>query len=126
MTPALAAALASGVGALARWAVDGLVSRWAAGRAGGAHLPYGTFVVNISGSFALGLVAGLARSGGLPADVAVVLGTGLAGGYTTLSTWALETLDLLEARAVAAAAGNAVGTFAVGLVACAAGLVLIG
>ena len=126
MTLTLAAALAAGVGAVARWAVDGLVSGWLARRVDGRRLPHGTFVVNVSGSFVLGLVAGVARDAGLSPDAAVVLGTGLAGGYTTLSTWAWETWELLEVRAFAAAAGNAVATFAVGLAACAAGLLVIG
>src|SRR4051794_4557167 len=109
--------LAAGFGALARYAVDG----------GGEHrtratFPAGTLVVNLTGSFVLGLVSGLAVHGGLDADVATVVGAGFAGGYTTFSTWAWESLALAEVGARPAAVLNVVGSFATGLLAAAAGL----
>jgi CrcB protein len=54
--------------------------------------PYGTFVVNLTGGFALGLLTGLAVSG----DALLVLGTGLLGAFTTFSTWMVEAQRLGE------------------------------
>ena len=83
----LAVGFAGGLGALARFALDGSV----AARLGRAF-PYGTFVVNISGSLALGILAGAALS----TDAYRVAGTGVIGAFTTFSTWALESHRLAE------------------------------
>ena len=113
----LAVALAAAAGSVARYVVDQLVQHRTRG-----DFPYGTLVVNVSGSFVLGLVVGLAAHHGLAATAAVVIGTGFAGGFTTLSTWAWETLaeasDLLEASV------NITGSLGAGLAAAAAGLSL--
>jgi CrcB protein len=88
-------------------------------------MPYGTFVVNMTGSLFLGLVAGLAAHHGLPGRAHLVLGTGFAGGYTTLSTWAWESVALTlggNGGSVARAALYVVGSLAAGLAAAAAGL----
>ena len=83
----LAAGLVGGVGAIARFLLDGAVSR----RAGRAF-PFGTLAVNLSGAFGLGVLAGAALS-----DTAYrVAGTGLIGAFTTFSTWALESHRLAE------------------------------
>jgi CrcB protein len=89
MTPALLAGigLAGGLGAVARFVLDGAV----AGRAA-TEFPLGTFVVNLSGAFALGVLAGTA----LDADAYRVVGTGFIGAYTTFSTWAFESQRLGE------------------------------
>jgi len=76
-----------GLGAIARFLLDGAVS----GRAGGSF-PWGTFAVNLTGAFALGVLAGAAIS----ADAYRLAGTGLLGAYTTFSTWALESHRLGE------------------------------
>jgi CrcB protein len=52
----------------------------------------------------------------------LIVGTGLAGGYTTLSTWAVESLVLTEQGSLAEAGLNVVGSFALGMAAAAAGL----
>jgi fluoride exporter len=114
---ALAVALASGAGAVCRYLLDQVVQRRVR-----RAFPYGTFAVNISGSLLLGLVTGLALHHGLPVEPTVVLSAGFAGGYTTLSTWAWETLALAESGALLAATANAVLSLAVGLAATAAGL----
>ena len=85
-------ALAGGLGATSRFVTDTLVARHNPFR-----VPLGTIVVNISGSFVLGLVTGLVALG--PADstaatVKAVLGTGFCGGYTTFSTASVETVRL--------------------------------
>lgn len=110
----LGVALAAGGGAVARYVVDQAVQRRS-----GARFPYGTLVVNTTGSFVLGLVVG-----GLSGSAAVVLGAGFAGGYTTLSTLAWETLALAEEGSVLSASLNVLGSVVLGLAAAAAGLVL--
>ena len=77
----LGVALLGGLGAVARFLLDGAVSARA-----GRGFPWGTLAVNLSGAFALGVIVGAALS----ADGLRLLGTGLLGGYTTFSTWALE------------------------------------
>ncbi|HVM26591.1 MAG TPA: fluoride efflux transporter CrcB [Mycobacteriales bacterium] len=112
----IAVVLACGVGAVSRYLVDAAVTRRSRGR-----FPLGTFVVNVSGSLFLGLVAGLLARQGLSPDLAVVLAVGFSGGYTTLSTWSWETLVLVEDSAWRPALVNIAGSIAVGLSVAAAG-----
>jgi CrcB protein len=116
----LAIALAGAVGALARYGLDGFVSR----RAPGAF-PWGTFVINVSGSFVLGLLFVLFTER-ISVDPWVRSGlmVGLLGAYTTFSTFSLETYRLLEDGAPGLAVANAFGSLAAGLVAVYAGIVL--
>ena len=109
--------LAAGAGAVARYLVDQAVTRRVAGR-----FPLGTLAVNVSGALLLGLVTGLALHHGLDGDVASVLGTGFAGGYTTFSTYVWESLALAEEGRLPAGAAYAVGSYVVGLLAAAVGL----
>ena len=107
-------------GAVARYAVDGAV----ADRTGGGF-PWGTLVINASGSFVLGLLFALtAERAILPADVRGPLMIGFLGAYTTFSTFMLESWRLVETGAWAAAAANLGGSMALGLVAVVAGLTL--
>jgi CrcB protein len=76
----------------------------------GGPFPWGTFVVNVSGSFALGVLTGLALYHAFPEEPRIVLGAGFCGAYTTFSTFGLETVRLLEQDAPAAACRNALGT----------------
>jgi fluoride exporter len=108
-------ALAAGTGAFARYLVD------IAGARRSPAFPLGTVIVNVSGSLLLGLVTGLSIHHGLPRTPTVVLSAGFAGGYTTLSTWAVETV-VLSRRARAAALLNVVASAVLGLAAAAAGL----
>ncbi|KIU02864.1 MULTISPECIES: fluoride efflux transporter CrcB [unclassified Frigoribacterium] len=111
MSPLLlvAVAAAGGIGAAARFVVDGLVKD----RLGSAY-PWGTTAINVSGSFALGLVTGLALQAVVAPEWKAVLGTGLLGGYTTFSTASVETVRLLAAGRRGAAVANGLGM----LVAC--------
>jgi CrcB protein len=111
--------VAGAMGAPLRYMVDTLISR----RVEGAF-PLGTLVVNISGSFVLGLLSGLAIYHGLPGTPKLVLGTGLVGAYTTFSTFSLETVTLVEEGEARLAVGNVVANGLVGAVAAAAGLAL--
>ncbi len=113
----LAVAVAAGLGAVLRYVIDQLVQHRTRG-----DFPYGTVVINITGSFLLGLTTGLALHQGLGTDATLIIGTGFAGGYTTLSTWAWETLALAETGDVLEASINIIGSFAAGLAAAAAGL----
>jgi CrcB protein len=97
-----------GVGAIARFLLDGAVS----GRLGGAF-PWGTLAVNVSGAFVLGLIGPSA-----------LFGTGLLGAYTTFSTWMLETHRLAEEGRLRLAIINIVGSLALGLPAAALGQAL--
>lgn len=102
MTPVWLA-LAGGLGAMARLALDGAIRQ----RTGVGWL--GTLVVNLTGSFLLGLVAGLATAV-LPGSVRLVVGTGLLGGYTTFSAASVETVRLAGQRRWLAAAAHGLGT----------------
>lgn len=106
-----------GVGATLRFLVDGSLSRRI-----GSSFPFGTLLVNLSGAVLLGLLSGLA----LPNDVALVVGTGTVGSYTTFSTWMLETQRLAEERQTWYAAGNVVAALVLGLAAAALGRWLAG
>lgn len=100
-------ALLGGVGAVLRVVVGDRVGR----------APYGTFVVNVTGSFALGVLAGVAVRG----DSRLLWGTALLGSYTTFSTWMFETRRLGERGERVAAALNVVLSLAVGVGAVALG-----
>jgi fluoride exporter len=76
-----------GLGATARFALDGFVAARA-----GSSFPFGTLAVNLSGSLALGLIIGLTSN----ATALHLLATGLVGAYTTFSTWMFESDRLAE------------------------------
>jgi fluoride exporter len=102
----IAVGLLGGVGALARYFVDGAISdRF------GRDFPLGTFVVNMSGATVLGLLAGL----GVVGDQLLLAGTATLGSYTTFSTWMLESQRLVEDGELAVAGGNVLLSLGVGL-----------
>ena len=78
-------ALLGGLGALARHLLERIVSTRTE-----RDFPYGTFVVNLSGSLLLGLAVGA----GLDGDARKLAGTALLGAYTTFSTWVLDSYRL--------------------------------
>src|SRR4029079_3462955 len=84
--------------------------------------PGGTLTVNLSGSFLLGLLTGLAAHHGLAPQAVPVLCTGVLGASTTYSTFSYETVRLLEDGAVAEAALNVAGSLALCLLAPASGV----
>lgn len=104
-------AVAGGLGSLARVMVDSWARRV-------VPAPWGIAVVNASGALALGLLLGGGRSGGL----AIVLGTGFLGAYTTFSTWMLDTVLLAEGHRPRIAWANVVVQVGVGLALAAVGL----
>ncbi len=107
-------------GAITRYLVDGAVID----RTGGAF-PWGTLVINVTGSFVLGLLFALtAERAILPADIRGPLMIGFIGAYTTFSTWMLESWNLVEGGSYVPALANLGGSIILGLIAVAAGLTL--
>lgn len=91
----------------------------------GTAFPYGTLLVNISGAFALGLLAGfLASYGTENHNLRLLLATGLLGGFTTFSAFSLETITLLERNQPSLAIAYVLASVAGGLLAFALGLKL--
>jgi len=121
MTLDLLLAVAAGgfVGAPSRYLLDRAISRRRE-----SDLPWGTFVINATGSLLLGFLTGLALAGRLPDIVKALLGTGFCGAYTTFSAFTFETVGLLEDGRILDALGNVVVSVAIGLGAAAAGLAI--
>jgi CrcB protein len=117
----LGVALAGALGAPARFLVERGISR--------AHryeFPWGTFVVNVGGSLALGLLAGAVLAQGFSKDAQTVLGTGFLGAYTTFSTFVYEIVRRAEESHRTVALIYALGSLLAGVAAAAAGLALVG
>lgn len=112
-------AIAGAIGAPARFLLDAWVQHKT-----DRVFPWGTFVINISGSLILGFVTGLVLYHGLPNTPRLLLGTGFCGAYTTFSTFTLESVRLAEDRAVLEGVANVLGTVVAGLLGAALGLVL--
>ena len=93
----LLVAIGGAIGAAARY----LAGVWIAARLG-TGFPWGTFFVNITGSFLIGIVLVLVAGGTLPAEARLFFAVGILGGYTTFSSFSYETLQLL-------AGGNVMG-----------------
>jgi CrcB protein len=77
--------------------------------------PWGTFVVNVTGSFILGLLVALAHRNGWPPEVLAFAGTGFCGALTTYSTFSFETLRLVQTKARFDALAYVVASIAAGL-----------
>jgi fluoride exporter len=111
-------ALAGGLGAAARFALDTALT--ARVRDGWVRL----MVINVSGSALLGLTAGLGASRLLAPDVQLVLGAGFVGGYTTFSAASLATVRLVEERRWAASLTSSLGMLLGSAAAAALGLLV--
>jgi CrcB protein len=113
MAVALAVALGGALGALSRYGIDVWIERSVE-----ALFPWSTFVVNVSGCFAVGFViAALVDRHRTPEWLRIGLVMGFCGGYTTFSTFGQETLDLVEARDLAVAAAYVTASVLLGVVA---------
>lgn len=120
MTRYLLIAAFGAAGAVCRYALDGWVSGFTRGQ-----FPWGTLVINVAGSFALGVVVELTTSRLLPhPNWRIALGIGFLGAFTTFSTYTYETIRLAEDSAYVLAAVNAVAMVALGLAAAVAGLAI--
>jgi fluoride exporter len=116
---AVAIGVAGALGALARYGVEGAIARRT------TSFPWATFVVNVSGSFLLGLaVTLLGERVAVAPWVRSALAIGFLGAYTTFSTLSLESYRLLEARFYVLAGANLLGSVSTGLAALYGGVVL--
>lgn len=112
-------AIAGGLGAPARYLLDGFVQDHTEGA-----FPWGTFAVNMSGSLLLGFITGLALGGHLGDLGRSVAGTGFCGAFTTFSAFTFETTRLAEEGAWNEAAKNVGASLLVGIAAAALGLAM--
>jgi CrcB protein len=104
------------LGAVARWLAEAWVAGWA-----GAHWPWGTLLVNVSGSLLIGFLMRWLPLRGARPEARAFLTIGICGGYTTFSTYAFETVALAAAGRVAAAIAYAAASVAVCITATFAG-----
>ena len=110
-------AVGGAVGTLLRFALGGWIQH-----ASGGTFPWGTFVINVGGALAIGALAAYAdRGGALPAAWRIALQVGVLGGFTTFSSFGLETFRLVQDGDWGRAALYVTGTNALGLVAVFAG-----
>lgn len=96
-------ALGGALGSVARFACSGLAARWF-----GLGFPWGTLFVNVTGSFAIGLLASLSAPDGRPwlaPDARAFVLVGILGGFTTFSSFSLETLTLARNGSLGVAGG---------------------
>lgn len=120
MMPLLLVGLGGFAGPISRYLVDGYVADRTAG-----SFPWGTLVVNASGTFLLGVLFAMTTERAiLPAEVRGPLRIGFLGAYTTFSTYLLESWRLIEGGAWGLAVGNLAGSLAIGLVAVLVGLTI--
>jgi CrcB protein len=104
----LAVALGGALGSLARFWLTG-----AMGVLTGPRFPWGTLLINVLGSFVIGLVAGVTLTPvrvAMHPDMRVFLMVGICGGFTTFSAFSLQTLELLQSGDTWPAAGYVVGS----------------
>ena len=102
-----------------------VVGRWALANFG-PGLPVGTWIVNIAGGLAMGLLAGWIAARAAPGDEAVrlLLGVGVLGGFTTFSAFSLEVVNMILRGDIALASAYAVSSVAGSVVALWCGLML--
>jgi fluoride exporter len=105
-------ALFGALGSLARYGVGLLARAWF-----GAAFPWGTLLINIFGSFVLGLIVSLAFSGRVSESTRLAIGVGFCGAFTTFSTFELETQQLFAQGRGLEAVGYAAMSFVFGFAA---------
>jgi fluoride exporter len=116
-------AVGGAIGSVARyWLTEFAAKLW------GADFPWGTIVANVTGSLLIGVIAALPVPG--PRDPLGPLGRqflmiGIMGGYTTFSSFSLQTLTMLQHGHLAKAAVNVVGSVVLCLIAVWAGYMLV-
>jgi len=108
-------ALGGALGSVARFSLNGFVSsHW------GATFPWGTLVINVTGSFLIGFFFTLTEPGGrvfASSNARQFFMTGICGGYTTFSSFSLQTLNLAREGEWLRAGANTVGSVVLCLVA---------
>lgn len=111
-----AVAIAGSLGAVSRFLLDTFVRSRHSG-----YFPWGTFAVNVSGSFLLGFVTALALHLELPEILVITMGTGFLGAYTTFSGWMVQTMELIESGLWGLAVQNIFSSVICGILAAAGG-----
>ncbi len=118
LSGSLLVALGGGIGAWLRFVVGRLV--------GFSAFPWATLLVNVSGSFAMGLLAGwLTRDASGGEHWRLLLGVGVLGGFTTFSAFSLELALLIERGQLGTAAGYALASVIAGVLGLFAGLAVM-
>jgi CrcB protein len=116
-----AVAIGGALGSVLRY----LISSWFVARVG-TSFPWGTFVINVSGSLLIGIVLQVALSRtGLNPYLRLFFATGILGGYTTFSTYAFEIYNLAGSAAPLQSAAYALGSVIAGVTAAYAGTLLV-
>ncbi len=102
------------------------LGRWIDNQQWPGGLPWGTFVINVTGSLVLGFCAVwfLVRAEPPRRDLSLLLGTGFCGGFTTFSTFEWETYKLIQKGNLPAALANVFGSVVVGLIGVVVGVFL--
>ncbi|MGP9677530.1 fluoride efflux transporter CrcB [Halomonas sp. AOP27-A1-41] len=114
-------ALGGALGGMARFALSNLLARWL-----GKAFPWGTLVVNATGALAAGWLLGRQGLPDTPTAFWLFSVTGLLGGYTTVSSFSLQTLELWQGGQSGRAALNVGGTLVLGIGMAALGWALAG
>jgi fluoride exporter len=86
--------LGSAIGGAGRYGLSGIVANWI-----GATFPWGTLIVNVTGCFVIGIFNTLTGPDGVvlvPTNIRILVMVGMCGGYTTFSSFSLETLNLVR------------------------------
>jgi len=112
--------LGGGLGAALRHGINLGAARWL-----GAGFPYGTLIVNVTGSLIMGLIAGyFAFKGDASQNWRLFLTTGILGGYTTFSAFSLDAALLYERGAVSLAAVYVIASVVLSIAGLFAGLAM--
>ena len=121
LPPVLLVALGGGVGAALRWMVGG----WAL-TAFGPGFAWGTWIINLLGSFLLGWLLARLQTGldGAGEPLRLLLGVGLLGGFTTFSAFSVELVGMVNRAEIGMAAAYALSSVAGGVVAAFLGIAL--
>jgi len=115
----LVVGLGGAFGAVARYLVGGWVQALT-----GPAFPWGTFVVNLTGSFALGFALAWLPHGAPAPETRALVAIGFLGSFTTFSTFSFEALAMLREGAVGPAAAYTLGSLVLGVLGVAAGAAL--